>query len=123
VRRHYELLVRNSVTTRVNEELLSRKAGLLAQTALARHRAIGGHARGPRMALRQRQLLGHFGAGPKEYLVRRLPTEHKVRNVCAHSSENSGGGQRDREFEGLHRAFQIAERIHAQAAELEGGRT
>ena len=42
--------------------LLSRKADLLAQTVLARHRTIGGHARGPRMAFRQRQLLWHFGA-------------------------------------------------------------
>jgi hypothetical protein len=39
--------------------LLSRKADLLPQTALARHRTIGGHAGGPRMALRQRQFLGH----------------------------------------------------------------
>ena len=54
--------------------LLSRKAGSLAQTALAGHRTIGGHARGPRMALRPRQFLGHFGAGPEEHLVRRLST-------------------------------------------------
>jgi len=44
---------------------LARKGGLLPETALARHRTIGGNARGPRIALRQRQFLGHFGAGPK----------------------------------------------------------
>ena len=60
---------------------LSRKADLLAQTALARHRTIGGHALGPRMAFRQRQVLGHFGAGPKEDFVRCLPTERWMRHL------------------------------------------
>ena len=49
--------------------LLSRKADLLAQTALARHRTIGGHALGSRMTLRQRQFLRQLGAGSKEHLV------------------------------------------------------
>ena len=51
---------------------LARKGGLLPETALARHRTVGGNARGPRIALGQRQFLGYFGAGPKEHLVRRL---------------------------------------------------
>jgi hypothetical protein len=61
--------------------LLSRKADLLAQTALTRHRSIGGHAHGPRMALRQSQFLGHLGAGPKEHLVWRLPAERWMRHL------------------------------------------
>ena len=71
--------------------LLSRKADLLPQTALARHRTIGGHAGGPRMALRQRQFLGHLGAGPEEHLVRCLPIERWMRHLCVvdDSSEHS----------------------------------
>ena len=55
-----------------------RKWCLLPETALARHRTIGGHAGCPRIALRERQFLGHFGAGPKEDLVRCLPTERWI---------------------------------------------
>jgi len=59
----------------INEELSRQEGGLLPETALARHRTIGGYASCPRIALRERQFLGHFGAGPKEDLVRCLPTE------------------------------------------------
>ena len=39
-----------------------RKWCLLSETALARHRAVGGHSSCPCIALRERQFLGHFGA-------------------------------------------------------------
>ena len=54
---------------------------MLPETALARHRTIGDHAGCPRIALRERQFLGHFGAGPKEDLVRCLPTERWMRHL------------------------------------------
>jgi len=54
---------------------------LLPETELARRRAVGGHASCPCIALRERQFLGHFGAGPKEDLVRRLPTERWMRHL------------------------------------------
>jgi hypothetical protein len=45
---------------------LSREGGFLPETALARHRAIGGHSRCPRIDLRQRQFLRQLGAGQKK---------------------------------------------------------
>ena len=58
-----------------------RKGGLAPKTALARYRPIGSHASCPCIALCQRQFLGHFGAGPKEDLVRRLPNKCRVRHL------------------------------------------
>src|ERR1017187_2859359 len=48
---------------------------LLPETGFARHRAIGSHASCPCVAPGQRQFLGHFGTGPKEHLIGRLPVE------------------------------------------------
>ena len=55
---------------------------MLPETALARHRAIGGQACSSCLALGQGVFLGHFGAGPKEHLVRCLPTERWMRHLC-----------------------------------------
>ncbi|GEM_PF-7045338 len=49
---------------------LARKGGLLPETALTRHRTIGGHASCPRIALR-----------PRQFLVRRLPTGRWMRHL------------------------------------------
>jgi hypothetical protein len=58
---------------------LDRKGGLQLETTLARDRTIGGHATSPRIALRQLQFLGHSGAGSEEHLVRRLPSQRRMR--------------------------------------------
>jgi hypothetical protein len=60
------------------EKVLCRQAGRMAEATLARHRAIGGHARCPCIRLRHRQLLGHVGASSEEHLVRRLPAKCRV---------------------------------------------
>ena len=51
---------------------LARKGGLLSETALARDRTIGGHASCARIALGQRQFLGHFGGGGEDVVGVRM---------------------------------------------------
>jgi hypothetical protein len=60
------------------KKVLSQRAGLLAKAALARDRAIGGHARGSSMGLGQGEILGYLRPGPEEHLVRGLPAERWV---------------------------------------------
>jgi hypothetical protein len=55
--------------------------GLLPETALARHRRIGGQARGACIALGQGKFLSHFRARSEEHLVRRLPTRRWMRHL------------------------------------------